>query len=115
MAKVLGKLNPKTVSGALPPGHYSDGGSLYLVVKKGGARAWTFIYRWKGRELEKGFGAVRNVSLAYARERATAARAKIAAGQDPFLIEEDSGRAPMRSSGPSLLASRTKSTSPSGK
>ena len=54
MATTLGKLNPKTVSGAMPPGYHSDGGNLYLVVKKGGAKSWAFIYRWKGRELEKG-------------------------------------------------------------
>ena len=31
----IGKLNPKTVAGAQAPGHYSDGGNLYLAVKKG--------------------------------------------------------------------------------
>ncbi|MBI1685139.1 tyrosine-type recombinase/integrase [Caulobacter hibisci] len=84
MAKVTGKLNPKTVAGALKPGYHGDGGNLYLVVKKSGSKAWAFIYRWHGREIEKGFGRLQDVSLAQARERAAAARTKLAQGDDPF-------------------------------
>ena len=87
MVKVLGKLNPKTVAGLLPAGYHSDGGNLYLVAKKTGAKAWAFIYRWDGREIEKGFGKLQDVTLAQARDRAAKARAKLAVGEDPFFIE----------------------------
>lgn len=89
MAQVLSRLNPKTVSGALPAGSYSDGGNLYLQVSARGSKRWEFIYRWKGREIQKGFGSLNDVSLARARERAAAARAKLAEGEDPFLIVQD--------------------------
>jgi len=88
MVKVIGKLNPKTVAGILPAGYHSDGGNLYLVVKKTGAKAWTFIYRWDGREIEKGLGKLHDVSLAQAREKAAAGRAKLANGEKPFVVEQ---------------------------
>lgn len=87
MAKVIDKLNPKTAAGVLPAGYHSDGGNLYLVVKKTGAKAWAFIYRWNGREIERGFGKFQDVSLSQARERAAKARARLAAGEDPFVLE----------------------------
>lgn len=89
MAQVLSRLNPKTVAGVLPPGSYSDGGNLYLQVSPRGSKRWEFIYRWKGREIQKGLGSLNDISLARARERAAAARAKLAEGEDPFLVVQD--------------------------
>jgi len=89
VAQILNRLNAKTVAGALPAGSYSDGGNLYLQVSKHGAKRWEFIFRWKGREIQRGLGSLNNVSLARARERAAAARAKLADGEDPFAVIED--------------------------
>ena len=84
MARTVGKLNPKTIAGALPPGRYGDGGNLYLIVDSTGAKRWMFIFRWQGRQQEMGLGALRDVSLAKARERAAAARAELADGRNPL-------------------------------
>ena len=79
--RTLHKLSPKAVEKLTKPGRYSDGGGLYLVVEKGGARRWVFLYRWKanalpgpGRLREMGLGSLLNVSLPEAREAAAAAR-----------------------------------------
>jgi integrase len=91
---MTGKLNPKTVSGALPPGRHGDGGNLYLVVEKGGARRWLFIYRWGGRQREMGLGALADVPLAKAREKAAAARGQLADGSDPLDAKAEKARIP---------------------
>ena len=39
------RLNPKTI-GSLPPGTYSDGNNLYLIVKETGARTFMLRYQW---------------------------------------------------------------------
>jgi integrase len=87
MPRTTGKLNPKTVSGALKPGRHSDGGNLYLLVEKAGARRWLFIYRWDGRQREMGLGSASDVTLAKAREKAAAARAQLAEGVDPLAAK----------------------------
>lgn len=84
MARTVGKLNPRTIAGALPPGRYGDGGNLYLIVDAASAKRWVFIFRWQGRQQEMGLGALRDVSLAKARERAAAARAELADGRNPL-------------------------------
>lgn len=94
MARVTGKLNPRAVAGALPPGRHGDGGNLYLIVEKGGARRWLFIYRWAGRQREMGLGALGDVPLAKAREKAAAARALLTDGTDPLDAKAAKARIP---------------------
>ena len=66
------------------PGKYSDGGNLYLIVSRTGSRKWMLRFTWRGRAKEMGLGSAASVPLADAREKAAAARRKIAAGLNPI-------------------------------
>jgi len=79
----LNRLNARTVATVTKPGRHADGGNLYLSVSKTGARSWVFMFKWHGKQTELGFGSARDVTLARARELATAARAKLADGVMP--------------------------------
>jgi integrase len=79
----LNRLNARTVATVTKPGRHADGGNLYLSVSKTGARSWVFMFKWYGKQTELGFGSARDVTLARARELATAARAKLADGIMP--------------------------------
>ncbi len=65
-------------------GKYSDGGNLYLIVSPSGSRKWVLRFTWRGRAKEMGLGSATVVSLADARERAAAARRKLAQGLNPI-------------------------------
>jgi len=92
MAVSLNRLNARQVQTIKAPGRHADGGGLYLVVDKSGARRWVFLFRWKatptepgtGKLREMGLGSAISVSLAAAREAAVRVREQIAAGVDPI-------------------------------
>lgn len=79
------KLTARKVETA-SPGKYSDGGNLYLIVARTGSRKWMLRFTWRGQAKEMGLGSAASVPLADAREKAAAARRKIAQGFNP--IEE---------------------------
>ncbi len=90
----INKLSARAVATIKTPGRHSDGGGLYLVVDKSGARRWVFLYRWKassapgpGRLREMGLGSALGVSLAAARVEAAQARALVAARIDPITAK----------------------------
>jgi integrase len=93
MAKEIGKLTPVGVKALKEPGRYSDGANLYVVVSKTGAKTWSFIYRWRGRQREAGFGSVGALRLKEARERAQEGRALIVKGKDPLAVWQAAKRA----------------------
>jgi integrase len=64
-------------------GRHADGGGLYLSISPNGGRRWVFLFRWRGKPTEIGFGSARDVSLARAREFASKARAKLSEGVNP--------------------------------
>src|SRR5262245_47977330 len=75
------------------PGRHPDGGGLYLKVsinRDTGAvrRSWIFRFEHNGRERFMGLGSLNDVTLAEARERATAARKLHRDGQDPIEARE---------------------------
>lgn len=84
MALTLNKLSARTISAISKPGRHGDGGGLYLVVDKSGAKRWAFLYRREDRLREMGLGGINAVTLATARELAAKARAQLAAGVDPI-------------------------------
>ena len=88
MAGKLNLLSARAVQTIVAPGRHADGGNLYLNVSATGARSWVFFYRHGGRRKEMGLGPVRDVSLAKARELATAHRQTLAAGGDPMASRE---------------------------
>lgn len=85
---------PKKLSNALTaievrnakPGRYADGGGLQLLVKDTGARSWVFRYMLKGKSRDIGLGAAGSdaISLADARDLASALRLKVRSGIDPL-------------------------------
>ena len=86
MARPLHRLSARTVEKVTAPGRYSDGGGLYLFVTARGGRSWVFRYARAGKERDMGLGAVRDVSLARAREKAKVFRETLADGLDPADI-----------------------------
>ena len=85
---------PKKLSNALTaievknakPGRYADGGGLQLLVKDTGARSWVFRYMLRGKTRDIGLGpaGADAISLADARDLASALRLKVRAGIDPL-------------------------------
>ena len=91
MAREINKLSARSVATLKEPGRHSDGSGLYLVVDKSGAKRWVFIFRWSGKLKEMGLGGVVYVSLAKARDRASAAREQVADGIDPIAARRQEG------------------------
>lgn len=90
---------PKKLSNALTslavksarPGRHADGGGLHLLVKETGARSWVYRFMLKGKARDVGLGAASGleaISLATARDKASALRLKVKSGVDP-LAERD--------------------------
>ncbi len=66
-----------------PTGRHTDGGGLYLVVSKTGAKHWLLRAVLRGKRIDFGLGPLRSVPLSDARESALEYRRKIFAGLDP--------------------------------
>lgn len=77
------KLNVKRIAALTTPNVYSDGGGLYLRVRKSGTKSWLYIGMLNGKRREIGLGSALDVSLAAARKKATDLRAAQLAGIDP--------------------------------
>jgi integrase len=100
MALKLNRLGVRQVQSIKAPGRHADGGGLYLVVTKSGAKKWAFLYRRRrdGKLSEMGLGGVSSVPLVKAREKAAEARKLLAEGKDPLKQRRDrqdeAGRVP---------------------
>lgn len=79
---------PKLVSTKLrtmvEPGVYGDGGGLYFQVRDAEHRSWVYRFTMDGKARWMGLGSFDDVSLAEAREAATAARKLAKQGVDPI-------------------------------
>jgi integrase len=73
-----------TVAKLRDPGHYGDGGGLWLQVSPTGTKSWVFRYRAHGRVREMGLGSLIALPLADARQAAAECRKQRAAGIDPI-------------------------------
>ena len=80
-----GRINVRQFAALTKPGVYSDGGGLYLRVRKSGSRSWLFICMIRGRRRELGLGSAHDVTLAQARQKAAEARTAFMAGRDPVV------------------------------
>ena len=78
-----GRINVRQFAALTKPGVYSDGGGLYLRVRKSGTRSWLFICMIRGRRRELGLGSALDVTLAQARQKAAEARTAFMEGRDP--------------------------------
>src|SRR4051794_1178563 len=80
---MAGNLTARKVQTA-KAGKYSDGANLYLIVSLSGSRKWVLRFTWRGKAKEMGLGSATTVDLADTREKAAAARRKIARGVNPI-------------------------------
>lgn len=64
------------------PGKHGDGGGLYLLVKPSGARSWVLRVQHNGRRRDIGLGALSDLSLSAARDRAAQFRFQMRQGVD---------------------------------
>ena len=81
-SRARNKLSATQVAALKEPNVYSDGGGLYLRVRKSG-RSWFFIGTLDGKRIELGLGSALDVSLAKARKRAEQIREMLVDGLDP--------------------------------
>jgi integrase len=93
MGKAIERLTALKVKALVKPGRHGDGGNLYLVVSPSGSKTWSFLYRWRDRQREAGFGSIDAMSLKEARERAREGRSLIKQGQDPIAVWQEAKRA----------------------
>src|SRR5215467_10616020 len=71
----------------LAPGLHADGQGLYLKVD-GDSRSWVLRFRYRDQRRYMGLGPLPPVSLAQARQLATAARQQLLAGVDPIKARD---------------------------
>ncbi|WP_242431724.1 Arm DNA-binding domain-containing protein [Burkholderia ambifaria] len=62
------------VAKEVTPGHYADGGGLYMQIADSGAHSRVFRFRLNGCAREMGLGPVSRVSLGEARRLASTSR-----------------------------------------
>jgi integrase len=86
--QVHGRLTALAVKHAKERGVYPDGQGLLLQISRNGSKSWILRFRIGGRRRYCGLGALPDVSLAQARERAAAARLMLDAGQDPIEVKK---------------------------
>ena len=70
------------------PVRLADGEGLYLIVEPSGAARWLFLFRWRGKLKEMGFGGLASVSQKAAREKARLGRELIGAGVSPIEAKQ---------------------------
>jgi hypothetical protein len=84
MAREIERLTEIKIRGLIAPGHYPDGGGLYLQISKAGTRSWVWRFRVAGKVREAGLGSLLDVGLVAARRKADEYRAQLARGIDPI-------------------------------
>ena len=84
MARLIHKLTEAKIRTLTDIKLHPDGAGLNLQVKPGGARSWIYRFTLSGRTRDMGLGALADVSLVKAREKASAARALVNDGIDPI-------------------------------
>ena len=84
MARLIQQLTEAKIRALTNVGLHHDGAGLYLQIRPGGARSWIYRYRLNSRTRDMGLGALTDVSLVKARDKAGAARALVNDGIDPI-------------------------------
>jgi len=91
---VTNKLTVAEVKSIIKPGRHSDGGGLYLKVRKSGSKSWVYIDRKNGKMKELGLGSFDYVALADARRKAKEFRERRQAGLPLIAIIPDEVETP---------------------
>jgi integrase len=105
MARLIQQLTEAKIRTLTKIGLYHDGAGLYLQIRPGGARSWIYRFRLNRRARDMGLGALADVSLVKARDKAGAARALVNDGIDPIehtRAQTSIPAAPKRASSPSF-------------
>src|SRR5215472_808389 len=105
MARLIQQLTEAKIRTLTKIGLHHDGAGLYLQIRPGGARSWIYRYRLNSRTRDMGLGAVADVSLVKARDKASAARALVNDEIDPIehtRTQTNIPAAPKRASSPSF-------------
>ena len=84
MAREFNRLTPLKVTRLKIRGMHADGGGLYLQVSRYDTKSWIFRYTLEGQQHDMGMGPLHSITLAAAREKATAYRAMLVEGIDPI-------------------------------
>jgi integrase len=84
VARLIHKLTEAKIRTLTEIKLHPDGAGLYLQIKPGGARSWIYRFTLNGRTRDMGLGALADVSLVKAREKAGDARALVNDGIDPI-------------------------------
>jgi hypothetical protein len=84
MARLIQQLTEAKIRTLTKVGLHHDGAGLYLQIRPGGARSWIYRFRLNSRTRDMGLGALADVSLVKAREKASAARALVGDWIDPI-------------------------------
>jgi hypothetical protein len=84
MARLIQQLTEAKIRTLTKVGLFHDGSGLYLQIRPGGARSWIYRFRLNNRTRDMGLGALADVSLVKARDKANAARALVNDGIDPI-------------------------------
>jgi integrase len=84
MARLIQQLTEAKIRTLTKIGLHHDGAGLYLQIRPGGARSWIYRFRLNGRTRDMGLGALADVSLVRARDKANAAGALVDEGIDPI-------------------------------
>jgi len=82
--RTINRLTPLKVARLKKPGRYGDGLGLWLQVSRYGTKAWLFRYQREGKARQMGLGPLHTVTLAKARDKATACRRLLLDGVDPL-------------------------------
>jgi integrase len=83
-ARLIQQLTEQKIRALTKVGFHHDGSGLYLQIRPGGARSWIYRYRLNSRTRDMGLGALADVSLVRARNKASVARALVNDGIDPI-------------------------------
>ncbi|MCP5389160.1 MAG: integrase arm-type DNA-binding domain-containing protein [Novosphingobium sp.] len=83
----MAKLTALKVKNA-KPGRHGDGAGLYLLVSKSGAKSWMIRVQSDGRRRDIGLGALSDLTLEEAREKARELRKVARAGGDPIAARD---------------------------
>lgn len=84
VGRTMFKLTATAVAKLKKPGHYGDGGGLWLQVSEAGTKSWVLRYTRHGKAREMGLGALHTVGLAEARVKASDYRKQLHEGMDPI-------------------------------
>lgn len=80
----MGQLSATRIKSLIAPGRYADGAGLMLNVGARGARSWVLRAQSGGARRDYGLGSAKTISLAEARDAASAIRKQLSQGVDPI-------------------------------